>query len=97
MPRLKSISDTKTLSSIRGAGTLAKERHDRQFRIAWLEFERSRKLKERAFHLRKLKELDDRLREIEAECQKQAAAMQAESPSAPQPAAATTTRRVLRY
>jgi len=50
---------------VRGSGVHSSERHVRQFKVASLELERSRRIKERQATLRRIQEIDSRLLEID--------------------------------
>ena len=60
----RGVEKIKTLGMVRGSGAHSSERHVRQFQVASLELERSRRMKERQANLRRIQEIDSRLREI---------------------------------
>jgi uncharacterized membrane protein YccC len=67
--RRKGIEQVRTLAMVRGSGVHSSERHAHQFKVASLELERSRRMKERQANLRRIEEIDARLREINDQLQ----------------------------
>ena len=63
--RCRGIDEIKTLAMMRGSGVHSSERHVRLFQVASLELERSRRMKERQANLRRVQEIDSKLREID--------------------------------
>ena len=53
--RCRGIDEIKTLAMMRGSGVHSSERHVRQFQVASLELERSRRMKERQANLRRIR------------------------------------------
>ena len=58
--------EIKTLSSVLGCGVHSDERHVHLFQLATLELERTRRSRERATAIRRIRDIDQRLAEIEA-------------------------------
>lgn len=101
-PRLQEI---KTLSAVLGCGVHSNERHVHQFQLAALELEATRRSRERAAAIRRVRDLDARLAEIDARIRKHQEALgltRADSTAggealAPARDAPSKTRRVVRY
>lgn len=97
--RSRGVAHLKTLAAVRGSGVHSGERHVHQFQLALLELEKTRRLHERQAALGRLRELDDRLAEIDALIRRDLEAAGAAPVSAPsgERGTATTQRRTLRY
>ncbi len=63
--RARGVQDIKTLAAVRGTGIHSNERHVQQFKVASLELERLRRTRERQAALRRITDIDARLREID--------------------------------
>lgn len=87
--RLKGVSSLKTMSAVRGSGAHSNERHVHQFQIASLELERTRRVQEQEAALRRLKNLEVRVAEIDALIRKHQEALGAVVPAAPDAAPLT--------
>ena len=103
--QLRRVKEIKTLSSVLGSGVHSNERHVRQFQLGALELERTRRSRERQAALRRIKDLEERLAQIDALISKHQESLRitgtgaAAGARAPARAAETTSaaRRVLRY
>ena len=104
--RLKGLQEVKTLAGTGGPGVRPKERHVLQFKIGSLELELTRRLKEKATALERIREIDARISQIDLEIRKHHENLgYGGSPTAARDAASTQdgapgsaqTRRTIRY
>lgn len=98
--RTRGFAHLKGLSAVRGSGVHANDPHVHQFQLALLELERTRRTHERQAALARVRELDERLAEIEAlvRTHRDAASAAADSASpAERTTAAPHKRRTLKY
>jgi hypothetical protein len=100
----RSVRNISTLASVLGTG--AHSRHVRQFQLASLELERTRRTHEKQAALRRMRDVDARLAEIEALIRKHQAALAVPGDGGPAEQCPTASRsgdapaerrRVLRY
>ncbi|MBI5481156.1 MAG: hypothetical protein HY906_20025 [Deltaproteobacteria bacterium] len=102
---IRRVQEVKTLSSVLGCGVHSHERHVRQFQLGALELERTRRGREKQAALRRIKDIEARLVEVDALIRKHHEELGVTSAGAPAggqaPArageATGATRRVLRY
>lgn len=104
--RARGAAQIKTIAQIRGSGAHSNERHARQFQIASLELERSRRAHEREAAQNRIRIIEARLVEIDAAIRKHQEALASSDAGAGSPALAPVTeprpapsdkRRALRY
>src|SRR5436305_1097238 len=62
--RVRGVQEIRTHSAVLGSGSHSKERHVRQFQLAALELERTRRTRERDAALRRVRDIDTMLAEI---------------------------------
>ncbi|MBI3071349.1 MAG: hypothetical protein HYY84_04395 [Deltaproteobacteria bacterium] len=100
---VRGIQDVKTLGFLRGSGAHGKDQHVFLFRLATLELERTRRLREREAAVKRMNAVDARLVEVERLIQNQQEALgvtrnRAQAGNAARAlATAGRARRVLRY
>ena len=70
MRRYRDLPEIKSVAGTGGAATRPKERHVLQFKIGCLELERSRRMKERAGAIDRIRLVDRRILEIDSEIRK---------------------------
>jgi len=97
--RPRGSQNIRTHAVVLGSGSHSNERHVHQFQIAALELERTRRNKEKEAALRRVRDIDSMLAEIEViMCKHQAAlGVHGTEPDAPASEPAAAKRRVLRY
>jgi hypothetical protein len=62
---VRGLQDVKTLGFLRGSGAHGKDQHVFLFRLATLELERSRRMREREAAAKRIRAIDFRLAEVE--------------------------------
>jgi len=67
---VRGVSRLKTISAVRSNGARAEARHARQFQIAFLELEHSRRVRDKQTAIDRIKALDSRLVEINVQIRK---------------------------
>jgi hypothetical protein len=98
----RGVQEIRTLSAVLGAGIHANERHVHQFQLASLEFERTRRCRERDAAVKRIREIDRLLVEIDETMRRHQEALGLKS-DASDPSKASTSGdtpakpRVLRY
>lgn len=98
--RTRGGAPLKGLSAVRGSGVHANDPHVHQFQLALLELERTRRTHERQAAQRRVRELDERLAEIDAlvRTHRDAASARADSAVTDERTTAVThKRRTLKY
>ena len=97
--RARGAQDIRTHSAVLGGGSQANERHVHQFQLAALELERTRRTREKQAALRRVRDIDAMLAEIEVIMRRHQEALGFHGPEAgdPVPEPGDTKRRVLRY
>lgn len=99
--RVRGLQDMKTLTFLRGSGAHGTDRHVYLFRLATLELERTRRLREKVAAAKRIKGIDARLEEVSEliKNQHEALGMARLGGLAEKEAAANgaRTRRVVRY
>ncbi len=98
----RGVSQIKTLAAVRGSGVHSNERHVRQFQIASLELERSRRARERQAAMARIHNIDARVLEIDTLIQRHQESLGVSGGAGDKvpcetKAAATEKRRMLRY
>ena len=101
---LRGVTQIKTLAAVRGCGVHSNERHVHHFQVASLELEKARRTRERQAAVKRIKNLDARLAELDALIQKrqQALAIGTTAAACDRPVksakqATSEKRRTLRY
>src|SRR5436305_11150055 len=97
--RPRGAQNVRTHAAIMGSGTHSSERHVHQFQLAALELERTRRNKEKEAALRRVRDIDSMLAEIEVIMGRHQAALgvHGTEPDAPALEPEAAKRRVLRY
>jgi hypothetical protein len=97
--RPRGAQNIRTHSVVLGSGSHSNERHVHQFQLAALELERTRRNKEKVAALRRVRDIDLMLAEIEVIMRRhqEALGISGSEASAPNPEPPDTKRRVLRY